>query len=191
MKTLMAAALVLILSVCAHAFQEPEDFRGLKWGISMEQAEAAIKEQWTRRREAGEVFTTPSIMPFSYDERLKMLLYRDKIGNIPVGLQLYFLDDHFVNATIDFKSAEFGTIEAAFKERYGEPTKEQATAIQNRAGARFEQKELNWSGSDVTILLQRYSGKITDGVARISRQDYIKYMVEKAREKRGKAAKDL
>jgi hypothetical protein len=51
----LAIGLMLLFTTRVFAFEEPEDFRGLAWGISREAAEATIHDQGEKRRQAGEI----------------------------------------------------------------------------------------------------------------------------------------
>ena len=129
----------------ALAWEEPQDFRGLKWGTSSQEAESIIREQWRTRRESGEIIVNTDISTSHVDNRLKYLMFQDKIGDLPAVIDLSFLDDKFIYARIFFKSKDFRLIEAAFKEKYGPPSSEESIPMQTRGGARFENKHIRWN----------------------------------------------
>jgi hypothetical protein len=185
------ASVVLLFCTASHAWEEPNDFRGIKWGTSSGDAENFIRGQWKQRREAGEIIIDTDISKFVSDERLQSRLFRDKVGGLLVTINLDFLDDKFVYATISFKSEDFRIIEGAFKERYGPPMSEARTPVETRFGAKYENKELKWNGPTLHIWLRQYYGKITEGIANLGKLAYLKYLMEKDKKKRGEAAKDL
>lgn len=185
------ALLFLVISTPSHAWQEPDDFRGMKWEISSEDAENFIREQWRQRRQAGEIIVDTDISKSHMDERLKSLVFRDKIGGLPVTIGLEFLDDKFVYARIFFKSKDFRILESAFKDKYGQPMSEALIPVRTASGARYENKELKWNGQSLRIWLRQYDGKVTDGTASLGKLVYLEYLAEKDKKRRDAAAKDL
>jgi hypothetical protein len=186
--------ILLLLTGSAAAWQEPEDFRGIKWETTTAEAEMLIKDQWKRRREAGEIIIGDNITKIPANpptDRVGSFIFKDKIGGLPVDLILYFLDDKFVYAHIFFKTAFFKTLEGAFKEKYGPPTSESIVSMQTRVGAKYEGKELKWSSETFRISLNQYSRTITDGAASIGKMVYLQYLMERDKAKRGVVAKDL
>jgi hypothetical protein len=109
--TLLIAAM---LSVCAYAaapaWKEPDGFRELRWGSSVNdmirafpKASRAIEMEIGSRERVYKVNTT--------------------IGAAPVLLYLKFLDGKFTAVTISFERKDAEQIKKAFVERYGAPHK--------------------------------------------------------------------
>jgi hypothetical protein len=171
---------LLIPAWAEPAWNEPEDFRGIKWKASPEEATSFIRDRWERRRKAGEIVLDTEIKQFYEDERVKRLAFRDKIGEVPVRLFFFFLDNQFIYVSIHFESNNYSAIKLAFKERYGPPHSER----------QFSTNEtLNWGGSNIFIMLE--SGMITGGIATIGHKVYLEYITQREREKAKKGAKDL
>jgi len=92
------------------SWQEPEDFRGLKWGASVD--------------EIRKVFPTAQ-GPFDYGNRIKSFrVGGQRLGDRLVQLDLGFLDDRFSYVYIRFKSDDFQVMRDAFITRYGSATQQ-------------------------------------------------------------------
>ena len=154
---------ILIVLTCnsalfaSEAGREPEDFRGLKWGISIAEANRMIQEQWNKRRESGEIILSTDVAEQYVDDRTRRLLYRDKVGTVVVSIQLNFLDARFVNVILTFESKDFDTIDSAFKARYGKPTIERSVPLSNTFGATFVDQQRLWNFRDLRIALTKHA----------------------------------
>ena len=190
-KFLSVFIVPLILASAALTWNEPEDFRGIKWKATPEEIASAVRAQWKKRREAGEIVLDAEIKEFYEDERVKTLYIRDKIGAVPVSLFFAFLDNQFTDVSIHFESKNYSAIKSAFKERYGPPHSEKQFTIKTKAGVEYVNERLYWAGPNIIIRLEQYGGKITDGIASIGDKRYYEYIAQREREKGKKGAKDL
>lgn len=204
MITLLASLLTLLLASASYGFQEPDNFRGVKWDASPEEAKEVIKEQWKKREVEFDRYgfaSKPEHFARVRDIEPKTGLYgkggrgeflfRDTIGDAIVDIHIWFLENKFVQAELRFKSAFFPILEAAFKDRYGAPTLEEEREVQNRAGAKFTNKQISWIGPNVQIRIEKYFGTITDGRATVSQSAYVEYLLKERKEKLKDAAKNL
>jgi hypothetical protein len=78
----------------------------------------------------------------------------------------------------------FGTLEEAFVSKYGKPHEAQNSAVQNRMGATFQQRELMWRGDVFTIFLDRLGYNITEGVLMVKSTQAILERQKQAEEKK-------
>ena len=206
MNTLLASLLTLLLASASYGFQEPDNFRGVKWDASLEQAKDVIKEQWNKRGVQFDQYGSAKSPHFAQVRDIEPkaglygparttgsgeFLFRDTIGEAIVDIHMWFLENKFVQAELRFKSAFFPILEAAFKDRYGAATLEEEREVQNRAGAKFTNKEISWIGPNVQIRIEKYFGTITDGRATVSQSSYLEYRLKERKEKLKDAAKDL
>ena len=113
------------------------------------------------------------------------------VGGALADFHMWFLDEKFVHSEFTFDSGHFSTMEAAFKERYGEPTVDQTKEVQSRAGVSFANRELIWTGKDVHISLSKYHNKVTHGRASVRHSAYLEYVQKESKENATKAAKDF
>ena len=183
-RLLIIGSLLLVcgfaaISYAADAWQEPEDFRGLKWG-------ASPSEMYT-------IFPAAPVKPsLSYGERIKLFFVsNEKIGEVRTFFSIGFLDDGFAYVDISFKESDFTMIDQAFETRYGTPHAVRDVPVQTRAGAKFTNIVKTWNGPSLNIRLERYSNKITDGHAVIAKRAYVDEFMRIRKEKRKDAAKGL
>lgn len=122
---------------------------------------------------------------------LKEFLFRDYIGLALVDMHFWFLDDKFIHAELKFKSGYFAVIESAFKERYGDPELTETNELQNRLGAKFENKSLYWAGSKIQITLQKYRLTTAEGRATVGEKIFLQERTKQMKEMLGGGGKDL
>jgi len=182
MKILLLAGSLFLasLSYAAEPWQEPEDFRGLKFGASVEEMRAVF---------GNKVPPSPNM---SNNPRIKdFFLSGDKIGAAQASFILGFLDDRFFHVHIMFKSTDFSTLRTAFITRYGEPQSTRSTKLKTAMGAEYLDETLTWKGPTLMIELQKYAGKISDGRAHITKHEFNEEMIRAHRQKQKDAANDL
>jgi hypothetical protein len=158
------------------SWQEPEDFRGLKWGASVEEMRKVFRTA-AQYRDIG--------------NRIKLFFDLQRIGDRLVELDLGFLDDRFSHASISFKSDDFVVMRDAFITRYGPAHSTTEQTLQNRAGAEFVNPILTWKGPTLTIRIQKYAGTLTDGSADLGKHEFTDELVRIYKQKGKDAAKDL
>ena len=190
---------LLSFASAALAFEEPDNFRGIKWGASPAEARQVIREQWEKRGVQPKPYGRYVLYRFYPDDGrltvpesgLDWFGFRDLLGDADVRFTMKFLNNRFVHAEMEFDSGFLSIIQDAFEARYGPPTSKKDEEIQNRAGARFINRVLSWSGPTVSIRLEKYSGTVTNGRAWITQQPYVDYLREEQKKKAAGAAKDL
>lgn len=117
--------------------------------------------------------------------------FEDKIGDAIATFKMHFLDEKFAHAEMTFNSGGFSIIDGAFKSRYGPPSSETETEIQNRAGAKFLNKQSLWKGANVEISVMKYGGTVTEGRATIGDPSYIRHVMEELKKKAAEAGKNF
>src|SRR4029450_3513589 len=162
MKKLLLVV-ILFLALISHAaepWQEPEDFRGFKWGVSIEELKSTL----------GSRIGTANL----WGNRIKNYFSRRQmIGPAEVDFEYGFLDDRFSSVHIMFRSDDFPTLRAAFIERYGPPHSTREEKLQTAMGAQFLNEMLNWKGPTIFIELTKYANKVSQGRAIITKRDYL------------------
>ena len=76
-------------------------------------------------------------------------------------------------------------------ERYGRPTQERDEIVQNRMGAKFDNRIVTWEGPRVVITAQRYGPDLTQGYATLQTQEEMKESARLYRERLKGAGKGL
>jgi hypothetical protein len=153
-RIIRVAALIIALSLLVsvgngYAFAEPDGFRGVKWGATVDEAKATILGLGCGTRTCfGEL---------------------DMAGQ-SVTAMLDFRDGGFYSVYLRFGSSRFEALKPLFVERYGAPTHRRSERVQANIGGKSENEILEWSGQKVYIRLQRYAGRLKGGSARIMTQ---------------------
>lgn len=147
-SALIIAVLLLAAVGNGYAFSEPDGFLDVRWGATVDEAKATILGLACGTRTCfGDL----------------------DIGGQTVTAMLDFRDGGFYSVYLRFGSSRFGVLKPVFVERYGEPTQRRSQMVLN-IEAKFENEILEWSGEKVYIRLQRYTGKLRGGAARIMTQ---------------------
>jgi hypothetical protein len=145
--------------------QEPEDFKGLKFGMSVDEVR--------------------KIMPFGqYACSSLPTVYLCRFPVDPFVFWLSFENGKLANIAGDFDPNEFDSLEEVFVSKYGKPRSAENSSIQNRMGALFQQRELTWSGDVFTIFLGRYGAKLTEGILSVQSTPAILARQKQAEEKK-------
>jgi hypothetical protein len=179
MNPLAAFALVVVLAVPALAFNEPDGFRGLKWGASKEELDKAEAE---RGNSLG-----PHCLAMS-DSHQQTCIAGGTIGDARVSIHYRFRDNKLVRVMFGFATSDFTVILGAFTERYGAPTKRREEPYQTRGGIRTTNQVLTWRGKSVEIEIMLYGESIDKGLADlVTRQEMDRDLIDRAKAiKKGK-----
>ncbi len=122
---LLAAGIASIL-VTEGAGADPEEFYGVRWGASVDEARKSFRTAGVPPREA-----------FCYSQ---VCLWDRAIGSTPIRLVYEFSNSRFVRGVVQFAPADYAAVRQMFIDLYGSPT--------NRAAERS-----TWNGDRVRIEL--------------------------------------
>lgn len=181
------AAIVLTVAVdAALAFDEPDGFRGAKWGDS----EAIVREKLTAS------LNTRLFPCWAHGDATKWLADRScsvdtTVGAVPVTAYLDFRADKLVGFSLAFGPDGYDVMERAFLDRFGAPTSARDEPVKTKAGVEHMNRRLTWLGATVRVELVRYAGKVTQSSAlyRLLTDDDVAMKLR--REGVSKAAEDL
>ena len=171
---------VVLSATLGYAFNEPDGFRGIPWKSS---------EAVARERLPGLNCMTPKAVKVW--ERLCFMVAPLPIGEVPVKLILGFKGGAFEHVLLVFDAAKFGMMERIFIERYGEPTARAEREVQNRMGARYTNELRYWTGSSISITLQKYGSKLTESWATFAPTTLMEDINRSNEEAAKKGAADL
>ena len=174
----LIVALVATIGVVAPAttgfgWNEPDGFRGLKWGASQQE----LQRQMPKARCYGPICNNP--------------LELTQVGPVHVVPTFYFSDGGLARVILEFSPSAYDALRSIFVERYGAPTSEQREPVKTGAGAEFVNEIAIWDGGIAAVRLEKYSGKITDGRATIRTAKDRDEEVAKFREQMRKGKDDL
>ena len=141
--------------------QEPKAFRGVTWGTSEKDANAALK--------FGYCTDSASTIPGS---KMRGCMSQFSLGSVSVTAIFQFMNDKLVAVGGHFPSKDYQTVRTAFVEKYGPPMTAKSSTVQDRMNASFEQEKLTWEGPGVAISLDRLGDKVTEGFFYLLTQEF-------------------
>ncbi len=153
---------VLLAAAPALAWNEPADFRGVRWGASVEEAKATIPDL--------------ACVPLMGTCREFF-----EIGPARVYAFWAFRNGGFDQVNLTFESPQYDEVRAMFTERYGEPTARRTEAIALDSATTLENEILEWTGDTIYAELRRFVKGIDRGAATIR----TKAGLEEAARRRG------
>lgn len=191
----LSAALFLCGSR-AWGFNEPEDFKGVKWGASRAETKKIIQSQWDEQglKPAGysQMFKITDTLPLGGLGGHATVSFEDNIGAAKnVLFIMHFIDDQFSAVELSFYAVFYSAIEGAFVARYGQPDSTVVGEVQNRAGAKFANPTSTWRGKILTASTTKYFSTMTHGLATLGRVEYWKLKADELDKKYRAGAKDL
>lgn len=143
MKSLFTVAIVMILATGAHAFDEPTEFRGLKFGESIK----------TQLPECDSVYRPLLERPICLDASHGLSV----IKNLMIGKTILVdafateVDEKLASIYMETSSSNFNMLMDIFRERYGSPTQVQETTWTSKAGRTLPNTIVAWRGDNIHI----------------------------------------
>jgi hypothetical protein len=152
MKRLLCA---LALTTAASGINaQALDFKGIALGAELDAVKAANPRLNCRVASDAELPVGDSICTLGREAG-------ETIAGAPALFMLVGLYDRKVaSIAVKFPERSFDQVAAALVERYGKPRSDETSTTQNRAGATFGNRELEWDG----IRLQQRAGKIDESI---------------------------
>lgn len=90
--------------------------------------------------------------------------------------QLYFGAEGLQTVILHFKPRDADELIESVTAKFGPPTADDRSAVQNRMGATFDQRTVRWMVGGSQIKVDRYSSTITRGMLSISTPDALAHM---------------
>jgi hypothetical protein len=178
MRGLIVAAMVsavLAAPVLADPLRwekEPDGFRGVKFGATMDELRA----------------THPSTTCYRQNDVCSSTWM---IGSVRVKGNWRFRGGALDRIELRFHPRDYEELSGILTERYGAPMFTESSVITNALGGRFDQEELTWIGEAVALHIERYSGSIESGEVRFATVEALKRSREADDKAKRKAAEDL
>jgi hypothetical protein len=128
--------------------QEPNEFKGIRFGATQQQARSVIP---SLRCDAGNA----KVPPFCALEF--------GVGNFSMAGFLTFENAGFTTAAGSFPSEHYNDVKQAFVDKYGPPLRVETAIVKNSIGASFENESLFWRGSHATVVISRFGSDLSEG----------------------------
>ncbi len=130
----------------------------LKWGASQADAKAILLPQRSLDFYCSSEHAELPGVVFCFTQPI--VDFGDKTY---YSASLMFLNDKFYEYSVSFPTSRFIFIANTIEQRLGKPTKSEASEVQNRMGAKFEQMEKSWAFSETAVHIRLRASDITNG----------------------------
>jgi len=101
------------------------------------------------------------------------ILNTPDIGVKLLSVVAKIIDGSVEKVDISFFTAQYREMASLLKIKYGEPTKAETIAMQNKMGATYDSIFMTWAGKNYTMYLDSMAGRIDRGVVSIYSEKYI------------------
>jgi len=142
--------------------QEPDGFKGFKFGSSRSDAGFLSEQEWLA---GGAHDADHCFGQYLGAERCERI---DPIGDVGVTFTFYFRDNKLVEIDGSFNSSEYAKLRDVFIAAYKQPHTSQHNIERTALGAKVADESLGWTGKRVAVFITKYLGNITDGGFSIS-----------------------
>jgi len=140
---IVTLAIVLFASPAVSAFNEPEGFRGAKWGQSEAEVRAALGIE-KRGAMDTDCYDVPADSKWIGDRTCRA---SHKVGDVPVKLTAVFRTDRLVRLSMTFRVTDFDQMQAAFIQRFGQAGSNRESVVKSGAGVEYRNRKLTWTGT--------------------------------------------
>jgi len=189
MKRLRLGPVIAVYVTCAFAVaqtetkpwaSEPDSYRGVKFGASVETARETVTfarcmSRESLRREAEQAKSVLGSDPGAplIDRFTRMMPEggtlcdaRHRIADVDVRETWKFDEkSRLVMVSFSFESRGYQTLRDVFVEKFGQPHSAKTEIVQNLMNAQFENENLSWHGVGSHVTLSRYGSNLTKGLA--------------------------
>jgi hypothetical protein len=157
----IALGVVVSLVAPAAAWNEPDGFRDLRWGVS--ESKVRAQPTWRYCEDVDKPLARAlELRDLARGDAMRRLgerrcVHELKIGEIPVVADFYFKGPRGLRGVVvQFAPEQFEAMKRIFLERYGPPTSVTSSERQSRIGKTFKNESLTWKGSITSVSLEKY-----------------------------------
>lgn len=176
-RILWALGFVLLFSLPALAWNEPEGFRGVPW----ESSEQVVKEKF-----GGPCVDLEKSQTILGERACSTIV---TVGDVETKALFSFRTNKLIGVVLTFDENKFHLMRGTFVERYGKPSSSREVQAQTAIGARYVNQILEWKGDKIHISLHRYGSTVKESSAIFIVNSDLKE-VEKAQQKQQKKGAD-
>ena len=184
---MLSLALVLLLAGPSALFQwneEPDGYRGVKWGAPLADATSVIGTGWngktadctcvavSKTARAGTCSARPESDPRMIPAERACVSFHD-VGGVKVRERWLFRDDRFMGVSWTFDPERFEALRDVLIDKYGLAEEVTEGDLQTRLGATVHNQTLTWAGAKATVEISRFGKTIEDGHAALVCHEYV------------------
>jgi hypothetical protein len=163
MKPLKFVALLILVAATVHAFDEPTEFRGLRFTES-------IKSQ-IPKCPYGLGLSDRNFKEKCWHDPIKDAYLIDNLGpiaDVRIMTVAGEVDEKLGYLYLTFNSSSFNTLLSVLRERYGPPTDIQETKWTSKAGRTLPNTLATWQGENIHIRARQLGSKIDESQITVS-----------------------
>ena len=153
---IVSALLLLLAMGSAVGWDQPDRFRGVPWGASLQEARTLLKS----KGEEPDCWIDRCHAPAS-------------IGPTRPFIEYFFRDNKFTLAILTFLPSEYEALRTIFSDRYGPPTSIEDEEVKTGLGLAYTNQVATWAGARVVIELERYGSTVKYGRGMISLKEFL------------------
>lgn len=222
MRRLRLVPVIAAYVTCASAIaqtqtkpwaSEPDSYRGVKFGTSLEAAQKEVsltgclsaetlkqrvatrgKRSWLDERGQKDMAEIDKRLDESSARTIAGLppggticTTPNQIAGVRTNEQWIFGEGGLAMVFFSFGFNEYPALREVFLEKFGKPHSAKTENIQTRPGVNVENENLDWDGSHAHVSLQRYSGTVTYAEARFFTHSSFEWWTKQQEEKKAKA----
>jgi hypothetical protein len=186
-RAVVTILIALSLPASALAFEEPDGFKGARWGQSEGHVRAALAID-PRGEVVFDCYAIPVASKHIGDRSCRASA---AVGTIPVRVTTVFRADRLIHISFAFDVRHFDQMEASFIGRFGEPEPIKESIVKSGAGVEYVNRTLSWRGQTVWVTLRKYAGTVKDSSASYTLLSDLEVSEKLKREGAGRGAEDL
>lgn len=187
MKIILSCIAALTFSSSASA-QEPLAFKGFQIGAEKTAVMAAFPPPQFPGC-PGYCFWFPMKACRLAEPTCKNAMYYGSV--LPSYIAVTFKEEKLVAAQVTFAAGDFEEVLASMRERFGTPREDEASTVQNRAGASFDNRQVTWARDGALLLLTKRAGNVDEAQMTLQGVEYLKQQSEERAQRIKEGAKGL
>jgi len=184
------ALLLLCLPTLSFAYDEPDNFAGVKFGVDVRtqlpDCRAVFRDFERKLKTLDDVYNTRC-----YEDGSSSL---EHMGEIQRLVRIIFFGEvHSKLEQIEliFPSISAGALLTVLKQRYGEPTSTSQLPWKSLSGIETTNTHVEWQGKNVSIAFDERKSKINEGRIEYTTSAYREWAAKQAEERLKKSAGEL
>jgi hypothetical protein len=197
---LYLALLALLWTFEGAAWNEPNEFRGVKFGEDLTKSITACPSEfstysptkklykpWETKKRCWELYQVDT----KSGENFYWLHNFGLIGDVFVKMFGIQLNRKLGEIELQFSSQSFTQLLTIFMARYGEPSIQETEEVTNALGAKFPNRIAEWHGERLSIRMKERWGKVDEGAVKLTTDFWLDHLTKKVINRVKKGRDDL
>jgi hypothetical protein len=186
---LLVTAFLFMGPMSIAAWNEPEEFRGLRLGQNLRDQARECPPSLLEAKERCWKLVAP---PDAYGSTVYTLHNFGPIGDLSGGTMFANQwNDRLIWIAVKMTHDGYSRLRDIVLQRYGRPTSEYTEEVVTKAGVRWPNQISRWQGSRVSIELHERSSRVDQTTLSAYTAELLEYEQRKRSEERKKGGRDL